>query len=218
MGACAAAASTKAVRSCRVGSGVGGRPAGSRVHRASGLRGPRSRAGGEVLVASFTVSVDNADGGEGSEPDAAMFLAATAWGRVRRRRRRRRGRVAWVRGSRAGGLRGAAFTELRGVGVVGAVLVGGEVVVAGCTVSVDKADGEGSVPDAAVRLAATAWGRAWPVWLLGLSGATARHFVAHAPTSHAVWGITKPYISRCLGNYETLHLMLCGESTVSRRW
>ena len=139
-------ASAMAARPCRVGPGVGGRPAWSRVHRASGLRGPRSRAGGEVLVASFTVSVDNADGGEGSEPDAAMFLAATAWGRVRRRRRRRRGRVAWVRGSRAGGLRGAAFTELRGVGVVGAVLVGGEVVVAGCTVSVDKADGEGSVP------------------------------------------------------------------------
>ena len=48
---------------------------------------------------------------------------------------------------------------------------------------------------------------------LGLSGATTGHFVAHAPTSHAVWGITKPYISRCLGNYETLHLVLCGEST-----
>ena len=53
---------------------------------------------------------------------------------------------------------------------------------------------------------------------LGLSGATTRHFVAHAPTSHAVWGITKPYISSCLGNYEALHFTLCGESTVSRRW
>ena len=34
---------------------------------------------------------------------------------------------------------------------------------AGLTVSVDKADGEGSVSDAAVLLAATVWGRAWPV-------------------------------------------------------
>ena len=63
-------------------------------------------------MAGFTASVDNADG-QGSVPDAAVLLAATAWGRVRRRRRRRRcGRVAWVRGS-GGGLRGAAFTELR---------------------------------------------------------------------------------------------------------
>ena len=46
---------------------------------------------------------------------------------------------------------------------------------------------------------------------LGLFGATTRHCVAHAPTSHAVWEITKPYISRCLGNYETLHLTLFGE-------
>ena len=43
----------------------GSGPAGSRVHvhRASGLRGPRGRAaGGEVLMAGFTVSVDRADG------------------------------------------------------------------------------------------------------------------------------------------------------------
>ena len=89
--------------------------------RVSGLRGPRSRAGGEVLVASFTVSLDNADG-EGFVPDAAVFLAATAWGRVRRRRKRR-GRVAWVRGSS-----GAACGEPRSPsfgspGVLGAVLV-----------------------------------------------------------------------------------------------
>ena len=55
-----------------VGDGDGGAvvsrgsgPAGSRVHvhRASGLRGPRGRAaGGEVLMAGFTVSVDRADG------------------------------------------------------------------------------------------------------------------------------------------------------------
>ena len=64
--------------------GRAGRPAGSRVHRASGLsRGPRGRAGGEVLVAGCTVSVDKADG-EGSVPchksvpDAAVLLAATA--------------------------------------------------------------------------------------------------------------------------------------------
>ena len=75
-------------------------------------------------MAGFTVSVDNADG-QGSVPDAAVLLAATAWGRVRRRRRRRRcGRVAWVRGS-GGGLRGVAFTELRVSvsGVLGAVLL-----------------------------------------------------------------------------------------------
>ena len=63
---------------------VGGRPAESRVHRASGLslRGPQGRAaGGEVSVAGLTVSVDEADG-EGSVSDAAVLLAATAWGRA----------------------------------------------------------------------------------------------------------------------------------------
>ena len=77
---------------------------------------------------------------------------------------------------------------------------------AGLTVSVDKADGEGSVSDAAVLLAATAWGRAWR---LALGGSLGRlldillHMPLHLtlfgefrnPTSHAVWGITKPYIS-----------------------
>ena len=66
----------------------------------------------------------------------------------------------------------------------------------------------------AVLLTATKWGRAWPVWLLwGSFGATTKHFIAHVPTSHAVWRITKPYISRCLGNFESLHLTLCGECT-----
>ena len=112
-------------------------------------------------MAGFTVSVDNADG-QGSVPDAAVLLAATAWGRVRRRRRRRRcGRVAWVRGS-GGGLRGAAFTELR-VSRGPRGRAGGEVLVAGCTVSLStKPMARGlcrateSVPDAAVLLAATA--------------------------------------------------------------
>ena len=61
VGTCAASASASAmaVRPCRVGSGVAGRRAGSRVHQASGLRGPGGRAGGEVLVmAGCTVSVD----------------------------------------------------------------------------------------------------------------------------------------------------------------
>ena len=119
------AASAMAVRSCRLGSGGRGEacgvPRSPSELRVSGLRGPRSRAGGEVLVASFTVSLDNADG-EGFVPDAAVFLAATAWGRVRRRRKRR-GRVAWVRGSS-----GAACGEPRSPsfgspGVLGAVLV-----------------------------------------------------------------------------------------------
>ena len=69
-------------------------------------------------MAGFTVSVDNADG-QGSVPDAAVLLAATAWGRVRRRRRRRRcGRVAWVRGvgGRPAGIRvhRASGLSLRG--------------------------------------------------------------------------------------------------------
>ena len=55
-------------------------------------------------------------------------------------------------------------------GVPGALQVV-KVLAAGFTVSVEKADdSEGSVPRcgvAAVLLAATAWGRAWPVWLLG---------------------------------------------------
>ena len=68
---------------------------------------------------------------------------------------------------------------------------------AGLTVSVDKADGEGSVSDAAVLLAATAWGRAWR---LALGGSLGRllDILLHMP-----------YISRCLGNFETLHLTLC---------
>ena len=70
---------------------------------------------------------------------------------------------------------------------------------AGLTVSVDKADGEGSVSDAAVLLAATAWGRAWR---LALGGSLGRlldillHMPLHltllgefrSPTSHAVFG------------------------------
>ena len=60
----------------------------------------------------------------------------------------------------------------------------------------------------------------------GILGATARHSVAHAPTSHAVWGISKPYISTLFGellrnptshtlcslNYDALLLTRCGES------
>ena len=60
-----------AVRSCRLGSGGRGEacgvPRSPSELRVSGLRGPRSRAGGEVLVAGCTVSVDKADG-EGSVP------------------------------------------------------------------------------------------------------------------------------------------------------
>ena len=82
VGTCAASA--QAARSCRVGSGVergGLRGAAFTELRVS--RGPRGRAGGEVLVAGCTVSVDKADG-EGSVPchksvpDAAVLLAATA--------------------------------------------------------------------------------------------------------------------------------------------
>ena len=57
-----------------------------------------------------------------------------------------------------------------------------------------------------VGLTATAWGRARSCLASGLFGATKRHFAENDHTSHAVWGITNPYISRCLLNYDALHL------------
>ena len=66
----------------------------------------------------------------------------------------------------------------------------------------------------AVLLTATKWGRAWPVWsgsfgaLLGRLLNILLHMPLHLtlfgelrnPTSHAVWGISNPYISRCVAN------------------
>ena len=81
---------------------------------------------------------------------------------------------------------------------------------AGLTVSVDKADGEGSVSDAAVLLAATAWGRAWR---LALGGSLGRllDILLHMPLHLTLFGeFRNPTSQRCLGNYyETLHLTLC---------
>ena len=97
---------------------------------------------------------------------------------------------------------------------------------AGLTVSVDKADGEGSVSDAAVLLAATAWGRAWR---LALGGSLGRlldillHMPLHLtllgefrnPTSHAVFGELRNPTSHTLFvelRCPTPHVTRCGES------
>ena len=55
----------------------------------------------------------------------------------------------------------------------------------------------------AVLLTATKWGRAWPVWS-GSFGALLGRLLN-------ILYCTCPYISRCLANYETLHLTLFGE-------
>ena len=138
-----------------------------------------------------------------------MLLTATGWGRVTRRRRRRRGRVAWVRGlGRPPAGSRVQRSPVRVSGVLGAMC--GEVLVAGFTVFVDRADGEGSVPEAAVLLAATCGD------VRGLSSCLApqgslgpRKDILvkmtlrltlfgelRIPTPHAVCGMTMPYISR----------------------
>ena len=156
-----------------------------------------SKKGCRFIFAACSLDVirESASGrGSGKGPPvffAAVLLTATGWGRVTRRRRRRRGRVAWVRGlgRPPAGSRVQRSPRFGSQGSSGSC---GEVLVAGFAVFADRADGEGSMPEAAVLWAATAWGRAWPVLSgsSGLFGATKRHFAENDPTSQAVWGIT----------------------------